>query len=492
MSYKDIDQIIKNRNHNFDFLSELVVVLDKNNKIVYASKKIKAWTGCCGPEELVGKNLLDCRFFSEIDKLKIIESIKNTTFRKNFIPHEIELLSKNKKKLFVKVMGFLLRNKADKQDGCILLISNITSIKDIERKLLESEEKYKNIINSLPNSVIIVDLNGKIIDCNQPYALFCGLPVEKLIGRSSLDFMTKETKNYVINNIKKELLKNGYVKDKEGIFINKDKNEIYAEFSISVVKDKFGKPNCLAVISKDISDRKKNDIAKTEFISFASHQLKTPLSTMNWYLETALDKKTGTLNPLQRKCLKMAYKSNQQLINLSNTFLDVSRAELDVSNMNGKNSSVIDIINSVINKLLPPINSKNLEIKKDFPEIKLFVKAGPNAIGTIFQNLIYNSIKYTPKNGIIKITVKQQKNNVLVVVKDSGIGIPENQILNVFDKFFRADNVKNKDLEGFGLGLYVVKLLVDRIGGKIWVKSKENKGSSFFVKMPLKQVDIKI
>ena len=113
------------------------------------------------------------------------------------------------------------------------------------------------------------------------------------------------------------------------------------------------------------------------------------------------------------------------------------------------------------------------------------INVDPNLIRIVFQNLISNSVKYTPQNGTIVVSLKKEGDNVLISVSDTGYGIPLNQQSKIFKKFFRADNVVDKETDGTGLGLYIIKEIVEKSGGKIWFSSKENQGSTFFVSIPL-------
>lgn len=242
-------------------------------------------------------------------------------------------------------------------------------------------------------------------------------------------------------------------------------------------------------IIRDISQEKEIDKAKSELISLASHQLRTPLSAINWYAEALLSGELGRLNPQQKKYLKHIFGANQKMIELVYDFLNVSRIELGTFSLKLSELNLEEISDGVIKELEPEILRKNLRLEKKLHKGEEEITADRKILRIILQNLLSNAVKYTPTNGHIKLstnyTPAERKPELVIEVTDTGYGIPANQQDKIFTKLFRADNIAKLNTEGSGLGLYIVKSLVDFCKGRVQFKSLENKGSTFKVNLPM-------
>jgi len=145
----------------------------------------------------------------------------------------------------------------------------------------------------------------------------------------------------------------------------------------------------------------------------------------------------------------------------------------------------------VLDELSTQIKNKRLQVEKIYEKNLPIINADPQLTRIIFQNLLSNSVKYTPDRRVISLTIKTQKSDILIKVSDSGYGIPKAQQSQVFKKLFRADNIRVKEPDGTGLGLYIVKSVIEQFGGKIWFESTQNKGTIFYVTIPLKGMEKK-
>ena len=211
-----------------------------------------------------------------------------------------------------------------------------------------------------------------------------------------------------------------------------------------------------------------------------------------------IDGDAGKLNTKQKEYLNEVYTGNQRMVALVNALLNVSRLEMGTFTVEPEPTDIIEISKTVIKEMLPMIKKKEIIVKENYASVLPKINIDPKFIRVVFQNLISNAIKYTPEKGIVKIIIELRKkdeaidgatalfDSLFISVTDKGYGIPKNQQDKIFSKLFRADNVRERDTEGTGLGLYIVKSIIEHSDGKIWFKSKENKGSTFFVLLPLK------
>jgi len=225
------------------------------------------------------------------------------------------------------------------------------------------------------------------------------------------------------------------------------------------------------------------DRAKTEFVSLASHQLRTPLSIINWYTEMLLGGDKGELDEGQREYVREIHNSGHRMIDLVNALLNASRIDMGTLAISPKPTDFGAVADVVISELLPQIEKKKLSVTKDYDAVPK-IDADPDLVRVIFQNLISNAVKYTPDKGKISVIVELRDEEVVIKVEDNGYGIPEGQQSKIFTKLFRADNAREVDPDGTGLGLYIVKAIADASGGRAWFKSKEGKGSTFYVALP--------
>lgn len=251
-----------------------------------------------------------------------------------------------------------------------------------------------------------------------------------------------------------------------------------------------------------LAKEKEIDQAKTDFVALASHQLRTPLSIIKWYVDFMLEEEAGPLNKDQKRYLREVYQSNEHLIELVNALLDVSRIDVGTFSIKPEPSNLIDITQKALADMEKYIREKKIKFffnyEKDLPIINL----DPKLTQVLLENLLSNSIKYTPIGGAVGIEIKTVKDNILIEVYDTGPGIPKQQEPKIFTKMFRADNVKKIDSGGTGLGLYIVKAIVEKSGGKIWFESQEKnienadilissqgeieRSTTFYISIPLK------
>ncbi|MCX6718937.1 MAG: HAMP domain-containing sensor histidine kinase [Candidatus Taylorbacteria bacterium] len=244
-------------------------------------------------------------------------------------------------------------------------------------------------------------------------------------------------------------------------------------------------------VFRNITKEKEIDKAKTEFVSLASHQLRTPLTTVSWYAEMILKGDVGKVVPEQKKYLEEIYHGNQRMIELVNTLLDVSRLELGTFKIESKPTDIVSLALDVLFEQKPRIEEKRLVITEDFSKYIPMYHTDPKLLRMVFQNLLANAVEHTPLGGKIEFSITTSpdslldKKGVVIKISDTGYGIPKGQHNQIFTKLFRADNVKDKDTDGTGLGLYIVKSIVENFGGKIQFDSEGNKGSTFYVMLPM-------
>ncbi len=225
------------------------------------------------------------------------------------------------------------------------------------------------------------------------------------------------------------------------------------------------------------------DEAKSEFISVAAHQLRTPLSAIKWILHMLCTNEFKD-DEERLQFIEKAAQSTDRMIGLVNDLLEVDHIQSGKDQFIFAPVDVPALINSVISEFQALADSRNIHVLVDLAPSKK-ITGDKLKLRALFQNLFENSLKYTPTGGSVHVSSSIDSRFLKVVVTDSGIGIPEDQKIHIFSKFFRASNAMKIETVGSGLGLFIAKQVVERHGGKIWFESKASEGTSFFVQLPV-------
>jgi len=228
------------------------------------------------------------------------------------------------------------------------------------------------------------------------------------------------------------------------------------------------------------------DVAKSDFVSVAAHQLRTPLTGIKWSYTALLDPETGSLNPDQKEIAEKGLASISNTIDLVNDLLNVAHVEEGKMKFEIKKQSLLPIAQKAVEGLKLIAAEKKIRLSAKIPDETGFPEVDIDAekMSLAITNLLDNAVKYTPDGGRIDFSISQERGAIKIVMQDSGIGIPKNQKDRLFSKFFRADNATAVQTSGTGLGLYMVKKIIDRHGGKIVVDSVEGKGTAFIITLP--------
>jgi PAS domain S-box-containing protein len=351
--------------------------------------------------------------------------------------------------------------------------------------LVNDLRKFKLALDNVSDHVTITDKEGIVVYVNNA--------VEKITGYSPMETIGKKAGILWKLPMSKEYYQNLWhtIKGQKKIFMgeiqNRRKNgQIYtAMISISPVLDDNGDILFFVGLERDITLEKKIDQAKTEFISLASHQLRTPLTAISWYTEMLLAGDVGKLVSAQKKYLEEIHNGSKRMIDLVNTLLNVSHFELGTFNIKPEQVKLKDVAESVLLELKPQIIAQNLTIDKNYDPALPVIFTDLKLVRIIIENLLSNAVKYVSANGKITFDISVQESNALITVWNNGMAIPKEAQPKIFTKLFRDDLAQKKDPNGNGLGLYIVKTIVENFGGKIYFKSEKDKGTAFYVILPL-------
>lgn len=238
-------------------------------------------------------------------------------------------------------------------------------------------------------------------------------------------------------------------------------------------------------IYKDITEEQRIDQMKSEFVSLASHQLRTPLTSIKWYAELLRDKTVGPLNSEQDGYVGEISDATERMVDLVNSLLNVSRLELGTFAIEPVETDLVALMESTAREQEPTFKAKKQVFSFTHTDAIEKMLIDPKITRIVVQNLLSNAHKYTPEGGKITLSLVKHEQNVVIECADNGYGIPRGQQASVFKKLFRADNIRTLDVEGTGLGLYIIKTVVEAAGCAIAFTSQENSGTTFTITIPM-------
>ena len=376
------------------------------------------------------------------------------------------------------------------ENSKISLTNALNEIKEAKTRSEEEKNKTLAIVSNFTGPIIVLNKENRITLFNLAAKIALGLKNSDLgreapikDGYSLESFRDLIRKKFDFKKIKTDKESDLLT---EEMYLNEDGNEaVYKVITVNV-KDSWGNNTGVMKIFYDLTREKIIDKMKSDFISIAAHQLRTPLSAIKWSTDMLLNGDVGSLNIEQKSFLQKSYASNEVMIHLVNDLLNVSRIEEGRFGYIFKNITAQEILDTVIENAKQQIEKAGITLEINNQEKHVQVCIDKEKMVLAFQNLLENAIKYTPRYGKIEFGVaKTGDDKIAISIKDSGVGIPEKEKPKIFSKFFRASNVVLMETEGTGLGLFIVKNIVDKHGGKISIESEENKGTKVTIILPI-------
>lgn len=404
---------------------------------------------------------------------------------KSSLTHKINLSLSTE--IYLKKLSELMKQNEDLISSKEELANLVNELEE-QQKLLELEKAKTNaIIDSIPHGLLVASKDGNIFLVNKELENILGLALDGILGKFIYNILPDI-------HLNKELVK----RDNEDSFninathrytnffnyksIDQKKNMILENTSNPIMLN--GDILGSVFILRDTTQERATERAQKEFVSLASHQLRTPITSIKWNSEIILS--NNDIAEEVKLAASDIYKEGTRMEKLVNSLLNLSRIDLGKIKFNTQEIYLDKYIQDLVKTLSSEIDSKNLVLDIDIL-FKNPIKNDPIYLDIILTNILYNAIKYTNVNGAIKFKadIMEDKEKVIITISDTGIGIPQSQQSQIFSRLFRADNAKNCQPDGNGLGLYVVKNLIELMNGSVWFESQENKGTTFFIELPI-------
>ena len=340
--------------------------------------------------------------------------------------------------------------------------------------LKQSNAKLEGIFNYCADGIVIINEDGIIEQVNPACENLIGLVESKLLNSSVDDYLFSK-KTFISKELHKLdeselLLRDFFIKNPLSNV------EIPVEVSFARINPEDEFKRFVGVI-RDVTEQKKSDKLRDDFIATLTHDLRTPLLAAIQTLKFFLDGALGELDEKQKTLLATMQKSNEDLLGLVNALLEVYKYDAEKLTLAKTNFNIYNLTEQVYQELLPLAESKNIDftIECENKEMKIF--ADRSEIRRVICNLCGNAINYTQNGGKVSIIIKNEGNDLIFSVSDNGCGIPQEDIPNMFQRFSQGTSKKRST--GTGLGLYLSRQIIESHGGKIWLESRLNKGSEF-------------
>lgn len=486
----------------FNNIEDGIIVVNSNHEIIKINKSFLEIMGM-GEEEVLGRTCHEIIFGAKKDQEEkcMIDDLMQTKKTIKLV-HEIDVVE-TKKILDLSCSAFTDR---DKTTNIILVIRDITQQKALEEENIAFYDNIKylkefneEILNNINLAIHVVDKDMKILAVNDEL-LKLGrgkLKRDQIINKNLFEAFPFLKAKYLGKEYE-------YVLKTGEIFLSEEKTEyhdeiIYTSTSKIPIKDDRGNVEKIITVIKDVSDQKKLEEElkdsyeelrltylklkelykiKDSFLSNVSHELRTPLTSVLGYTELLLEE---NISQEQRHKLEVILRNSKRLTRLIKSLLDSTLIESSNLQLDIQTLQINDLVAQVVEDMKTMSSVKNLPISTEISQLPP-VKGDRERLIQVFSNILDNAIKFTI-TGEIKITAAEEDENVHIKISDTGIGIPEDKLLQIFDRFYQLDSRDSRKYSGTGLGLWISKNIIDAHGGKIWAESK-NRGSTFHILLP--------
>lgn len=377
-------------------------------------------------------------------------------------------------------------------------MANVMEDMQMDKAKIDEQKKIVDtVIHNSPIGISLNDPTGKSILVNEAGIALIGRGIDPNARNEDIgkiyQIFRPDGSPYPMEELANVIaLRTGNPVTKDDVVVHRpDGTQIAMRITSVPIKNQQGQIVSVLSVFEDITKERDVDRMKTEFISLASHQLRTPLSAIKWFSEMLVNGDAGELTKDQKDFAQNISASAERMIELVNALLNISRIESGRILVDPHPTDLRELVQGVVTDLKAKIMERNqnlvISIREDLPKINL----DPHLIRQVFMNLLTNAIKYTPKGGEITVFVSRKDDQIISQVSDNGYGIPKNQQGKMFQKFFRAENIVKIETDGTGLGLYLIKSIIESSKGKIWFQSEEGKGTTFWFSLPMTGMEAK-
>ncbi|WP_027375870.1 PAS domain-containing sensor histidine kinase [Kaistella palustris] len=401
--------------------------------------------------------------------------------------YQAKVILRDGQEKWIELYGRLLQSPEGAKSYISGTIRDITEYKNYERSIKESEKKYRFLADAMPQIVWIGESDGRLTYFNQATLDYSGKNYNEFVSANGwIDIVHPDEQ---IENVR---LWEHCVRTKEPFNFEhrfRNKNNEYRWFLSRAFPeiDENGNVRKWVGTSTDIDDMKKQEKQKNDFIKMANHELKTPVTTIKGYVQLLKKMRGQSDDKFLTNSLNTIENQVNKLTMLIGDLLDISRMESGKLPLNKKTFSLVGLVTETIEDIKASEQSHQINFElKHTSDIEVY--ADKDRITQVLNNLLTNAIKYSPLKKRVDVELFVERGNAVVSVEDFGIGMDECELLKIFERFYRVSGEDEETYPGFGIGLFIVKDILERHEGKIWVKSEKEKGSKFYFSLPLNKI----
>jgi PAS domain S-box-containing protein len=364
-------------------------------------------------------------------------------------------------------------------------------------RLVVAERARSSFVNGLlsaatEQSIIATDPNGLITVFNRGAERMFGYPAEDMVGKAT-PLMLHDPDEVAARAAELGVApgfevfiaqaRGGHAETREWTYIRRDGGRLRASLSIAPYYDATGELRGVVKIGTDITERAAAEQVKDEFVALISHELRTPLSSIIGYLEVLFDDATGPLTERQRRFLDVVDRNARRQLRLVSDLLFVSQVDAGRLRLHIEDVDLAELAKAAIEAAQPRARAGDVTLQLEADDATT-LRGDPDRLGQLIDNVLTNAIKFTPRDGVVDVRVTGNTDTVAIEVSDTGVGIPAAEQRQLFTRFFRASTATSRAIPGIGLGLTIVKAIVDAHRGTVSVSSAEGNGTTFRIYLP--------
>ncbi len=434
-------------------------------------------------EDFLDANFLE--FVYEEDRERVQKNYENTMKGGKTFLYEIKLKKKDGNLLTVEIQAQKIKYQGREVD--LAIIRDVSSRKKAEQVFFRQEERFHAVTENTPDIIARFDEEYRYVYINAAGG--------EALGVSKKDIFWKTERDIGIEEERAEAFEDAI----SFVFKNRKKKTFYSEMMVKGEKKHYytimvpeffadGDVNSVLSITRDITKIREIDQIKSEFISITSHQLRSPLSIINWCSLALIRGDAGKISGEKREYMERIHESAKKLIKITDVFLNTTMLDLEMFIFNPKKIDIEEEAKAITREFAEFAEKKKINFTEEYKDLSP-VRFDPRVLKIIFRGIISNALEYTPKGGEVYFVLREEEDGEInLEIGDSGCGISEDDKEKIFTKFYRAKVARDIKTYGTGLDLYLIKSILDNIGGSIEIQSPSprlGKGTAFYIKIPV-------
>ena len=474
----------------FETIAEGIIMLDRDGHITFAN---------AAAEKILGIPRSDITKRTYYDPTWQISAVDGGPFPESRLPfartldtgepvYDVEFAIQHPtgRRVILSVNAAPLLSAEGALVGVVASLADVTTRRQAEEERRESEERFRSAFDYAAVGMALVAPDGRFLKANRSLCEIVGYPGQELLATDFQAITHPDDLQADVNQMRQMLAGEISTYQMEKRYIHKLGHVVWVLLSVSLVHDAFGRPLYFVSQVQDITERKRLERLRDEFLSTAAHELKTPVATIKGYVQLMRRWEPEQRGPKVVAALDVVNRQCDRINRLIQELLEVSRLQLGLLELHHEKFDLRKLVAEVLTEMQAAAPRHHLLLQRGR---SVLVKADRDRIAQVLFNLLDNAVKFSPQGGDVETTVSVRNGEAVVSVEDHGVGIPRERQEHIFERFYRAHAGSLYDYGGMGVGLFISRELVTRHGGKMWFHSEQGKGSTFYFSLPLVERD---